>query len=235
MVARHEALLQIGGPDELVKWLEQSDDSTQDWDGCDRGDWLIWMAASEGVPLDALLEAAARCVRRAVARVPKTVRGIRSLFRKVCAADTSEELSELIDRCRQLELGPADNYRAPNVAGVREAVKAIGWLARGRDGVAAAEAVDWAERSNRGLHLGGILGVPPELVTRGMKGPLRLDIRNLDSGPGWQQVAFSVAAAAKAVETAATALAADDSPRALERAESHLADIVHEQLGALRG
>jgi hypothetical protein len=53
---------------ESLKWLEGRD-LTQAWAECERGDWLLWLAATAGIDRKRLVMAACACARLALVHV----------------------------------------------------------------------------------------------------------------------------------------------------------------------
>lgn len=234
-------LRRAGVPDELIAWIGDETNSDDTFDACERPDWLIWLAAIDAVDLDALLEATAQCVRTAVVHVAKhgPVKGaeeLRRAFRSVCRAQDSEAYERALQACTALGGEAPQNYRVNPVSGYAHAASAVTWLARARESLDSARAVDEGQRLNRGLELAGMIGVPPTLMTPGREGKVRFNSRPVAYDLIWDQIAMSVASAAKAARsttlTRASFAAPDIAERtAVRRAERHLGDRIHDVLG----
>jgi len=232
-------LRRVGVPEEVVDWVSDSDDPDEDWDACERPDWLVWLAAIGGVALEPLLETVAQVVQQAVLRAgegapSKSAARLEEVFRWVCEAQSVDEGAAALVHCEGLGGGAPQSYRSNEVPGYSHAVSAVTWLAHATAALAAAYAVDEAQRLTRGLELGGTIGVPPALVTPAAEGPARFDVHARTRDMTGEQIALAVAAASEAVRAATLALAPGFDREALEQAEAHLADQIHDVLSEHR-
>jgi hypothetical protein len=61
----------LGACSEAIAWLEAQDGSLYDaWRRCERGDWLLWLAARVGVDRRLVVLAACDCAEPALVHVP---------------------------------------------------------------------------------------------------------------------------------------------------------------------
>ena len=231
------SITQIGGPSELVAWLEDTATSDDDehWDGCDRGDWLIWLAACDRIGVDQLVAAARRCAE--LARESLAERPPAPLLAALATARDSDDPDELADAargCEELADSAPHSYRAAATGAVEHLARAAALVLRAREALLAASAQDEALRLREALERAAAVGVPPALLQRPASGPPRLRQGESDD-PIQQELAYAVAAAARSVAESARALASPTrGRRGLEQAESTLADEVHRRLSDLR-
>jgi hypothetical protein len=64
-------LLRRGACADAVAWVGQRKDPRRAWHACERGDWLLWIAAKVGVDRKLVVRAACACAREALRRVPQ--------------------------------------------------------------------------------------------------------------------------------------------------------------------
>ena len=65
------SLQRLGACSDSLSWVRSQDGSAYDlWRRCDRGDWLLWLAARAGVDRQRVVLAACDCAEPALAHVP---------------------------------------------------------------------------------------------------------------------------------------------------------------------
>jgi hypothetical protein len=228
------ALELAGAPSELISWLVDTASDDEAWDSCDKPDWLIWMAGSLGLPLEAILAAGCDCVAQAIATIgaarAKPLRRALAAARHGEPPDVCQAAAEACDNA----VRGAPSYRTTPERGLPAARRAAAWIARAAEALSAAHARIELDREQEALHRGLAVGLTPGLFKPAPVGPLVLQPEAIERDPLQQELAYLVAAVAQASHASALALAADDSAAALEEAEGALSDVVHEQLTPLR-
>ena len=59
-----EQLEMIGACEEAIEWVEENNYTLKEaWQKCERGDWMLWFAAKQGVNLRRLVLAKSRCAK----------------------------------------------------------------------------------------------------------------------------------------------------------------------------
>lgn len=224
-----------GAPIALIDWVASlGDDEDEAWDGCDKGDWLVWLAACSGVSLDDVLDAACRAVRHAVRQLEGGHgRQLEDALMRIAKHADQDELSAVVRDCEAQSENVETSYRSAPPPGAAHAAHAVAHLARAVEALDAALAADQAIRSNEALVAAGTLGVPPTLMMRPQGTPLLIP-QAIERDPIQQELAFAVAASAEALERAARALAKDQDDAALEDAEGELSDVMHQVLTPIR-
>jgi len=225
------ALDLAGAPAELVAWVAEvgADDA---WDGSDKGDWLLWLAACEGVALDDVVQAAHLAVHRAVTMMQsKQADALRAALQSLEGGE--QPPSATIETVRKrAEAAPA-SYRSQPEAGYVAAARAVVHLATTVEAIEAAIARDEGLRNTEAIAAASIIGVPPVMMTR-PQGALRLVPTAIANNQVQQELAFAVASAARAVEHVACAIARDRDGPELEEAEGEVSDMIHETLDPAR-
>ena len=211
------ALDRMGAPGELLEWRRWIPTREQAWQRCDRADWLLWLAAADVEPIDAIVVAAAEVVAhmRSGRELPSVID--MAIAAAMALADV-EACRDAADACEQ-KIARADESS-------RSALEAGAWVARAADGATAARAADEAKRTERGRHLATMVGIAPHAITPMPDGPLRLAPDEATAEPGWQLCAYAVAAAAEAVGHAAQAMAQDQP---LQQVHADLSDLVRKR------
>ncbi len=218
-----------GAPLALIDWLASlGDDEDEAWDGCDKGDWMVWLAACSGLSLDDVLDASYRAVHHVVQRI-EGGHGLEDALARIATHADQDDLASVVRDCEAATEGVETGYRRAPPPGARHAAQAVAHLARAVEALDAALAADQAIRSNEALVAAGTLGVPPALMMRPQGTPLLIPSL-IEADPIQQELAFAVAASAEALERAARALAKDQDDAMLEDAEGELSDLMHEAL-----
>ncbi len=201
------------------------------WDECDRGDWLVWLAAVERVPVVALVEAAVRCARQAVVALPSDSRRgpITEALKAADELTSSQRCGERAAACETLVNQPSlASYRAASPTPLEWAAAAAGCAARAAEALLAAEARREGERDAEGRLRAVGIGVGDQIISRGDFPPLVFE-------PDDELMALCVHAAASAVGYATRALApGSPSLEQLEAAEGELSEIVFERVDPVR-
>ena len=120
MTEFQEYLVRIGACREARIWAGERT-AQQAWDECDRADWLLWWAATEGVDRKVIVRTACACARLALRFVPTTEK------RPLEAIETAERWCDGLATID--EVMAAGAAAAPAVAGI---------VARGERGAVAA-------------------------------------------------------------------------------------------------
>ena len=61
-----EILRKYGACDEAIAWAESQPNAATAWAACERGDWLLWLAARVNLDRKLLVQAACACARQAL-------------------------------------------------------------------------------------------------------------------------------------------------------------------------
>ncbi len=231
------SLQTAGAPAALSRWVATLDEPWTAWEQCDRGDWLIWLAAVEGVPVAALVDAAAACAERAVAAV-ETGRG--PLAEAIAAARpraSAEACAAAAERCQQMAAGERpQSYRTAGPARYARAATAAAHAARAAEGLLLSEARAGGERDAEGRERAAAVGAGAMIIVPTKhRGPARLPLDAPADDPMAEWLRYAVDAAAQAAVDAVRALprhpAAD---RSLGTVEEELSEIVFELLDPIR-
>lgn len=68
---RHQRLIDLGACEDAVTFASQYPTIGEAWDACERGDWMLWLAAKAGLcTREQLVLAACACARLALVHVP---------------------------------------------------------------------------------------------------------------------------------------------------------------------
>ncbi len=96
-------LRRAGAPSDLLMWIDTLELDENPWEQCDRGDWLIWLAAVAGAPVVALIDAAAACARRALKVVKKEERApLKTAIRAARKRESADACGEAAEACELL-------------------------------------------------------------------------------------------------------------------------------------
>jgi hypothetical protein len=223
-------LRRADAPRDLIAWTSgRAIDEL--WDECDRGDWLMWLAIVENVPLVAIVEAAEACARRAVHALPSDSK--------------REPLSRALKAARELESGEICEKRARACEKIAGKVEAAGYrdtppqkyewaaagaacAARSAEALLAAEARRSAERDFEGRIRAAGIGAGDQIISRGEFPPLVFE-------PDDELMAMCIHGAETAVTYASRALAPlNASGEQLEGVEGELSEVVFDILDPIR-
>jgi len=137
------------GPEQVIAWAGQRKVSRATYYACDRGDWLLWLAARIGVNPQIVVEAACDCVELVLKNIPDNEdrpRRAVELTRSWCQGRTS--LTQVQDAAEAAKKASLNRTR-DTAAAARAAAWQVAW-AVGDTGWAAAavwhvaEAIAWA-------------------------------------------------------------------------------------------
>jgi hypothetical protein len=227
----HSRLTAGGAPAGLLRWSASC--SPEDaWNGCDKGGWLIWMAACSNLPIDALLRVGLACVDRALLRLDGPVaKQLRIALDDVAERDV-QACSHAAHLGKALASAPPSSYRSSTTDHHLAAAKATAWIARATEAFVAAHARDEASRAQLALQRATSHGVPPAMMMPPASALVWLP-HAMPHEPLHDALGFVVDAVAQAVTQSARATASRPDAQAVEQAELELADLVHDALNPL--
>jgi hypothetical protein len=228
-----EALQRAGAPSDLAGWLGTRADPSGAWEECDRGDWLIWLGALEGLPLVALVEAALDVAERAARELPKGRRSLLGALSVARALGSARACAEAASRCEAMAQARRPPYREAAPSRLRSAASSVAHAARAAEGLLVAEARLASERLRAGSELAAAVGVGDAVMAVQRAEPARWQPGADEASHEW--VALTIDAAARAVVHAVRALARSPTDeRDLERVEASLSEVVFARLDPLR-
>ena len=120
-----------------LEWL-QSRTLAEVWEQCERGDWLLWLAAKAGVDRKRLVMAACACARLALVHVPPGEERPRVAIETAEAWCRGEATIEQVKEARRNAAAAA--YAAADAAADSRALKEAAELVRGLISCAEVEA-----------------------------------------------------------------------------------------------
>ncbi len=223
-------LRRADAPRDLVAWTSGRE-MQELWDECDRGDWLVWLASIEHVPVVAIVEAAVACARRAVKALPAG--RLRKPLTRALRAAANLASSEICDKraqaCERIAAKPeAAGYRDAPPLRFEQAAASAGYAARSAEALLAADVRRIAERDHEGRARAAGIGAGDQIISRGQFPPLTFD-------PDDELMAMCVYAADNAIRHAARALAPRKATvERLESVEGELSELVFEVLDPVR-
>jgi hypothetical protein len=223
-----EKLRRVGAPAELCDWAtDRGIDAL--WEECDRGDWLVWLAVVESVPLIALVDAAAACAERAMKAVPKGKKRLRAAIREARALRSPEACKERALACEQKADNPEGaTYRTAPPTSYQWAAHSAALVARAAEAVLCAEARREGDRDLEGRARAAGIGVADHIISRGRFDPLCFD-------PSDEWTILCVDAAASSIRAAVRCLAPQSpNERALEEIDGELSELTFEVLDPVR-
>lgn len=219
-----------GAPAELRRWVAERP-IDEAWDQTPRGDWLLWLAAIEGLPLVCLVDAAMAVVDHLVrdgvpaADVPLVERALNA----VRALKDAAECREAAKAC-EAEAGAPDrmDYRTAPPERRQWALFAAAQLARAADLLIAADARQQGERDIEGRARAALIGVGEQIISRG-----DFDVPRFN--PDDELMVGTLYGAEGAVQAAVRALAERGAEgEALRDPQETVANLVFEVLDPLR-
>ncbi|MEM1031362.1 MAG: hypothetical protein AAGN82_13520 [Myxococcota bacterium] len=225
------ALRRAEAPDELIAWVEEAGEQ-EAWDGNDRGDWSLWMAAARGVPIGRLHTVALDALAVLRARFDRPPALLQTLDATLQAAATADG-TVLLARAEESEaLGAASSpvgadYRVQAPPGARALARATALLARAVEARLAARAALEQQLGLEALVRAGSVGVP-QFVMQPAIGELTIFSASRDQ-PSFAPLVYALDAAGEAMREAARAVAGDDDSRT-EEADAEIADLLFESL-----
>ena len=214
------ALEKAGAPEELVAWVGEVG-AQQAWDTCAIADWVLWLAACGGIPLNEIVEATSAVIEPAAARVNgERAQPLAAALEAMRARDRVV-LTQAVGVLESISDTPAAGYRGGPHRGYIHCVRALALLGRAHeslvavmDQVAADAVTEGIARGTAPLPLGRPLLVP-DLIPE---------------DPTQQVLGFVITAATEAVHEAALAHAEHDDDEAIKQAHAELSDRLHELL-----
>lgn len=227
-VSLDEALVRAGAPEELSQWVETAGEAVA-WDGNDRGDWSVWMAAARGLPIGRVLQVAMEVLvvlRRRFDR-PRTVLETIDATLAAVAHEDGEALLGLVEQVERLADDGPSQYRQQMPPGVRALARATGLMARAVEARLAAHAILESQLSLEALTRAGAVGVPQFVMQRDI-GELTLS----SSSPGepvFEPLVYALDAASEAMREAARVVVSEDDSR-LDQGDAEVADLLFEPL-----
>lgn len=209
-----------GAPDELVAWIGEVG-AEEVWSSCATADWLLWVAACGGIPLDEIVAATAAVIEPAASRVhgeraEPLVAALEAMRQRDVIA-VSRSIAEL----EAISDAPATGYRSGPHGGYIHCVRAIALLGRAHEALLAVTVSVAADRVNEGIARGAV-PLPP------VRPLLVPDL--IPEDPTQQALGFVITAATEAVHEAALAHAVHDDDEAIQQAHAELSDRLHELL-----
>lgn len=223
-----EALRRARAPEELVLWVEEAGDD-EAWEGNDRGDWSIWMAAALGLPIGRVLDVALGALRVLRQRFDRPASALATIDATLAAAareDGQALLSLAAEVERVGEAGPS-HYREQVPPGVHALARATALMARAVEARLAARATLESQLSLEALTRAGSVGVPQFVMQRDIG---ELTVASASPGePVFEPLVYALDAASEAMREAARAVVGEDEGR-VEEGDAEVADLLFEPL-----
>ncbi len=223
-------LRRAGAPTDLVQWIDSLPLDDDPWQQCDRGDWLIWLAALAGAPVVALVDAAVASARRALKVVKKGRAPLKKAIRAARDRVSADACGGAAEACEMLgPHGRGDDYRSTAAPSYESAAAAAAHVARAAEALLVADAHLAAENMRDADERGAVLGVGSQSTMGPRRQSPTLELGA--SGPGAEALSFAVDACAQAALEACEALLPEiPSERERERIEAALSEIVFDAL-----
>lgn len=212
------ALKLAGAPPELIDWVIELD-VLEPWHSCPKAEWMVWLIACGGLPVEDILTAMRFPLEDIVASLPgRHAEPLALVLKRLRDGDLSE-IAPLLDRIEATS--EAGSYRAGPAQGHAHAARAVAFLGRAYEAFRGVVDQVVADDAREAL----AQGTAPRPLGKSVFMPL-----HLESDPTQHTLGFVLTAAAEAAHEAALALAASEDEEAIAVADEELVDRIRHLL-----
>ena len=207
------ALELAGAPEALIAWVEERD-MLEPWHVCESGEWLLWLVACGGLPLDDLIVALRVSLEATIGGLPPAgAAPLRGLLARLESGDLDGIATELDELEAGVEGGT--HYRGGKSYTQTHATRAVAFL--GRACVALTAVIDQVadERIREAI----AHGTAPAAIGGAVLAP-----HLMATDPRQHTLGFVVMAVTEAAHETTLALAGRDDEAAIAEADAELAE-----------